>query len=47
VDLIVPGRSYLHARVKRATPEKTAGDDDTGGSYDAGLGGVQRARAAS
>jgi hypothetical protein len=29
---IVPGRSYLHTRVKRATPEKTAGDDNTGGS---------------
>jgi hypothetical protein len=29
---IVPGRSYLQTRAKRATPEKTAGDDTTGGS---------------
>ena len=32
VYLIVPGWSYLHTRVKRAAPEKTAGDDTTGGS---------------
>src|SRR5919109_996464 len=29
---IVPGLSNLHTRVKRATLEKTAGDDTTGGS---------------
>src|SRR5688500_14337532 len=29
---IVPGLSYLHTRVNRATPAKTAGEDTTGGS---------------
>jgi hypothetical protein len=31
VYLVVPGLSYLHTRVKRATPAKTAGEDSTGG----------------